>query len=81
MGVYYVINAKTQEWLYVGESHDLLERTADSKRFFQELSWIVKEGWQDVFINWKVCDNCDEVEQAMIRELNPKYNTILYKLK
>ena len=81
MGVYYVINAKTQEWLYVGESHDLLERTADSKRFFQELSWILKEGWQDVFINWKVCDNCDEVEQAMIRELNPKYNTILYKLK
>jgi hypothetical protein len=80
MGVYYVINAKTQEWLYVGQSHDLLDRTSDSQRFFQA-TWIAKEGWQDVFINWKVCDNCDEVEVAMIHELKPKYNDIRYKLK
>lgn len=80
MGIYYVVNAKTQECLYVGQSHDLLDRTANKQRFFQA-TWVVQEGWQDVFINWKVCDNCDEVEQHLIRELKPKYNKIMYKLK
>lgn len=72
-GIYYMINAKTQEYLYVGSSDKLLRRISDRDRFMSA-SWIKIEGYQNIYIGWLVCDDYLQKEKSMKAAVNPKYD-------
>ena len=72
-GIYVMINANTQEYLYVGKSHDLYQRISDLDRF-NKCAWVKTEGYKNIFTKWIICDNYHEKEVMAKAELNPKYD-------
>lgn len=72
-GIYYMINAKTQEYLYVGSSYNLLKRISDKNRFLKT-EWIKEEGYQNIYVGWRVCENYVEAEISMKESISPKHD-------
>ena len=72
-GVYIISNAKTSEILYVGKADNLLLRISDKPRY-RNLSWLTKEGAENLFVKWIICDNISNQESLSIYQLKPKYN-------
>ncbi len=72
-GVYIISNAKTSEILYVGKADNLLLRISNKPRY-RNLSWLTKEGAENLFVKWIICDNISDQESLSIYQLKPKYN-------
>lgn len=72
-GVYIISNAKTAQILYVGMADNLLLRISHKPRY-RNLPWLVKEGEENLFVKWIICDNYSDQETLFIHQLNPKYN-------
>lgn len=73
-GIYIIVNAKTQEYLYVGSSDNLRARTTDKRRYIKDFKWIPTEGVDNIYIKWIVTDSYQDQEDITKDELNPKYN-------
>lgn len=74
-GIYIIINCKTQEYLYVGESGNLRARIGDKKRFLNA-EWVRTEGHQNIYVKWHICEDRLQAEKEAIIELKPKYNKL-----
>jgi len=73
-GIYIIVNAKTQECLYVGSGHNLLTRITDKQRYWKNFKWIPIEGSGNVYIKWIVTDNYLDQEILTKKQLSPKYD-------
>lgn len=79
-GCYIVINAKTQETLYIGDAHNLRKRICDRKRY-RSLKWIAHEGYNNLFVVWEECQNYKDRQDELKDVLKPKYDEELRRSK
>lgn len=72
-GCYIIKNAKTQEILYIGSSHNLHSRISNKRRY-RECEWIKEEGYQNIYVKWEIVDNYVSREKSLKTEFKPKYD-------